>query len=148
MYAPSQWETTLQCNAVLMGWAHTQKWYLRNDTSICHYDVIKRKHFPRYWPFARGIHRSPVNSPHKGQWRWALMFSSICARINGWVNNHEAGVIWEAIAPIMTSSWWNHHRITGNGGIDGPSTHPMLGPKLNAAGSISCLIDYHQARYQ
>ena len=47
--------------------------------------------FPRYWPFVRGIHRSPVNSPHKGQWRGALMFSLICARINGWVNNGEAG---------------------------------------------------------
>ena len=34
---------------------------------------------------------SPVNSPHKGQWRGALMFSLICAWINGWVNNHEAG---------------------------------------------------------
>ena len=33
----------------------------------------------------------PVNSPHKGQWRGALMFSLICARINGWVNNGEAG---------------------------------------------------------
>ena len=30
-----------------------------------HEDVIKWKHFPRYWPFGRGIHRSPVNSPHK-----------------------------------------------------------------------------------
>ena len=28
---------------------------------------------------------------HKGQWRGALMFSLICARINGWVNNGEAG---------------------------------------------------------
>ena len=44
----------------------------------------------RYWPFARGIHRSPVNSPHRGQWRGAFMFSLICTR-NGWVNNHEAG---------------------------------------------------------
>ena len=34
---------------------------------------------------------SPVNSPHKGQWRGALMFSLICAWINGWVNNREAG---------------------------------------------------------
>ena len=34
-------------------------------------DVIKWKHFPRYWPFLRGIHRSPVNSPHKEQWRGA-----------------------------------------------------------------------------
>ena len=56
-----------------------------------HDDVIKWKHFPRYWPFVRGIHRSPVNSPHKGQWRGALMFTLICARINGWVNNCEAG---------------------------------------------------------
>ena len=56
-----------------------------------HDDVIKWKHFPRNWPFVRGIHRSPVNSPHKGQWRGALMFSLICARINGWVNNREAG---------------------------------------------------------
>ena len=38
-----------------------------------------------------GIHRSPVNSPHKGQWHGALMFSLICIRINGWVNNGEAG---------------------------------------------------------
>ena len=56
-----------------------------------HDDVIKRKHFPRYWPFLWGIHRWPVNSPHKDQWRGTLMFSLICTRINGWVNNREAG---------------------------------------------------------
>ena len=56
-----------------------------------HDDVIKWKHFPRNWPFVRRIHRSPVNSPHKGQWRGALMFSLICVWINGWVNNREAG---------------------------------------------------------
>ena len=56
-----------------------------------HDDVIKWKHFPRYWPFVWGIHRSPVNSPYKGQWRGALMFSLICVWINGWVNNREAG---------------------------------------------------------
>ena len=56
-----------------------------------HDDVIKWKHFPRYWPFVRGLHRSSVNSPHKGQWRGALMFSLICAWISDWVNNREAG---------------------------------------------------------
>ena len=56
-----------------------------------HDDVIKRKHFPRYWPFVRGIHRSSMNSPHKDQWCGALMFSLICVWINGWVNNREAG---------------------------------------------------------
>ena len=39
----------------------------------------------------RGIHRWPVNSPHKGQWHGRLMFSLICVWINGWVNNREAG---------------------------------------------------------
>ena len=63
--------------------------HLRTHTH--HDDAIKWKHFPRYWPFVRGFHRSPVNSPHKGQWRGALVFSLICARINGWVNNREAG---------------------------------------------------------
>ena len=38
-----------------------------------------------------GNSRSPVNFPHKGQWRGALMFPLICAWINGWVNNREAG---------------------------------------------------------
>ena len=59
--------------------------------STFHDDVIKWRHFPRYWPFVRGIHRWPVNSPHKGQWRAALMFFFICVWINGWVNNREAG---------------------------------------------------------
>ena len=56
-------------------------------------DVIQWKHFPRYLPFVRGIHRSPVNSPHKGQWRGALMSSLICAWINGWVNTRNAGYL-------------------------------------------------------
>ena len=43
--------------------------------SLIHDDVIKWKHFQCNWPFVRGIHRSPVNSPHKGQWRGALIVS-------------------------------------------------------------------------
>ena len=73
---------------------------LCTDASLCkidvniswfHGDVIKWKHFPRYWSFVRGIRQSPVNSPHKGQRRGALMFSLIYAWINDWVNNREAG---------------------------------------------------------
>ena len=55
-----------------------------------YHDVIKWKHFPRYWPFVRGIHRWPVNSPHKGQWRGALVYSLIYAWPTGWVNNRDA----------------------------------------------------------
>ena len=85
-----------QYHTACMAWGNMCLWGFRRDWTIHsihqnHDDVIERKHFPRYWPFVRGIHRSQVNSPHKGQWRGALMFSLICARINGWVNNREAG---------------------------------------------------------
>ena len=62
------------------GWTHTPHDY-----------VIKWKHFPRYWPFVRGIYRWSVNSPHKGQWHGALMFSLICAWTKGSGNNRDAG---------------------------------------------------------
>ena len=38
-----------------------------------------------------GNSRVPVNSPHKGQWRGALIFSLICIWINDWVDNRGAG---------------------------------------------------------
>ena len=53
--------------------------------------VMAWKHFPRNWPFVRGIQRSPVDSPHKGQWRGALMFSLNCAWMYSWVNKRGAG---------------------------------------------------------
>ena len=64
-------------------------------------DVIKWKHFSRCWPFVRGIHRSPLNSLHKGQWRVALIFSLICAwkkRLNkqswGWWFQKPSHPLW------------------------------------------------------
>ena len=77
-----------------------------------HDDVIKCKLFPRHWPFVRGIHRSPVNSEHKGQWRGALIFSLICAWINGWVNNGEASdlrrhsALYDVTVCQLTCTWW------------------------------------------
>ena len=82
-------------------WNEAQGCNLGND---CHgdtpYHVItivmtwwrhQMETFPCYWPFVRGIHRSQVNSPHKGQSHGALIFSLMCVWINGWVNNCKAG---------------------------------------------------------
>ena len=63
-----------------------------------HDDVIQWKHFPRHWPFVRGIHRSPVNSLDRRQWRRALMFSLIYSWMNGWINIDEGGD-------------WRRHRV-------------------------------------
>ena len=62
--------------------------YLRKCVSKCRLqslcaklindDVIKWKLYSRYWPFMRGINWSPGDSPHKGQWREALMLFGLC----------------------------------------------------------------------
>ena len=89
-------------------------WSLAQWKLVCGYfrydDVIKWKHFPRYWPFVRGIHRSPVNSLHKGQWRGALMFSLICVWINGWINNRKAGDL-RCYRAHYDVTVMNHHRF-------------------------------------
>ena len=54
------------------------------------------------------IHRWPVNSPHKRQWRGALMFNSICAWINSWVHNREAG----NLRPTILIGRNSHHKCT------------------------------------
>ena len=58
---------------------------------LYHDDILKWKHFPRYWPFVWGIHQTPVNSLRKGQCREALMFPLICAWINSWINSRKDG---------------------------------------------------------
>ena len=71
-----------------------------------HDDVIKWKHFPRYWPFVRGIHRFP----HKGQWRGVLMFSLIYVSINGWENDREAGDLrrYRSHYDVIVMRHWTH----------------------------------------
>ena len=64
-----------------------------NINIYTHYDLRQpvALNLKTYGPFVWGIHWSPVNSPHKGQWRGALVFSLICAWINGWANTLNAG---------------------------------------------------------
>ena len=86
-----------------------QLWYTvhpKTSDSRLHDDVIKWKHFPRYWPFVRRIHRSPVNFPHKGQWCGALMFSLICA-LNKRLSKQSRG--WWFETP--SCSLWRHCNV-------------------------------------
>ena len=77
-------------------------------------DVIKWKHFALL-PFALRIHRSPVNSAHKGQWCGALVFSLTCAWINGWVNNREAGDLRRHLThyDVSVMARYQHSKIQG-----------------------------------
>ena len=81
--------------------------------SMPHDDVIKWKYFPRYWPFVRGIHRSPVNSPHEGQWRGALFVffdlrpkKRLSKQWWGWWFETPSRTLWRH---CNGCSWnWNH----------------------------------------
>ena len=55
-----------------------------------HEDLIKWKHFPRNWPFVRGIHRSRWIPHTKPVTRSFDVFFDLRLN-NGWVNNREAG---------------------------------------------------------
>ena len=67
----------------------------RRDKTTLHICVImmtsSNRNILRVTALYAGIHRSPVHSPHKGQRHGALVFPLICAWINGWANNREAG---------------------------------------------------------
>ena len=65
-------------------------------------DVIKWKHFPRYWTFVRGIHRSPGKSPPKAcdAELWCFLSSVPEQTVD---QTTEAPVIWDANALIMPS---------------------------------------------
>ena len=79
----------------LTSWSTAQLICLTEN--ICFYDnVIKWKHFPRYWLFLWGIPRLPVNSPHKGQWHGALVFSLICASVNKRLSKQSWGCWFES----------------------------------------------------
>ena len=83
-------EKALPCHIVNMEcWTWIDEMYML--IKLLYDDVIKWKHFSRYWPNVRGSHRSPVNSPYKGQWRGALMFSLMYAWTDSWENNGDAG---------------------------------------------------------
>ena len=111
--------------SVLTGTVSTETVWTLLICTDPHDDVINWKHFPRYWPFVRRIHRSPVNSPHKGQWRGALMFSLICGlnkRLSkqswGWWFETQSLLLWRhcnvhGIVVVVDTLTPNRHQATG-----------------------------------
>ena len=96
---------------------------------------------PRYWPFVRGIHQSPVKALHKDRRRGVLMFSLICPRTNVWVNSPDAGDLRRHRA---------HYDVTVFGKMDHLLTRPrLIVDKLNLVLSHKKMIlTMPSARYQ
>ena len=79
---------------------HTS-WIWTVKALLPHDNVIKWKHFPRYWPCVRGIHRSPMESPHKGQWRFDVFFD---LRLNKRLSKHSRRRWFEMPSGLL----WHH----------------------------------------
>ena len=75
----------------------------------------------RYWRFVRGIHRSPVNNPHDGQWHRAL---TICACTSGWANHRDASDLRRHRIPyevtVMLQTKWSTLMICIIAELHGP----------------------------
>ena len=65
------------------------------------------------------ISASPVDSPHKGQWRGALMFSLIEAWTNGWANNRDVGDLRRHRAHYYVTVM-RHQQSSSSNGCQGP----------------------------
>ena len=83
-------------------------------------DVIKGKNFPCYWPFVRGMHRSPVNSPNKGQWRELWCLFDLCLKKG--LSKQSGG-------------WW----------FETPSRPLLRHYNMSIAGAIGALFIYSRA---
>ena len=62
-------------------------------------------------PFVWGIYQWLVNSQHKSKWCGALMFSLICASINGWVNNRRHGDLRRQLAHYDVTIMRHGHKV-------------------------------------
>ena len=90
-----------RCRKPFTQWQRSFLWKLPLAKILATASCCSSKTGP--WPFTRGIHRSPVNAPHKGQWRGALMFSMICA-LNKRLSKHS----WSWWFDMPTRSLWRH----------------------------------------
>ena len=102
--------------------------------SFPHDDVIKWKHFPRYWPVVRGIHRSPVNSPLKGQWSGDFMFLHVYKFTAILIKPRMCYL--KNVSYLCLNPWWRHQMetvstllaiCTGNSPVPGefPTQRPV-----------------------
>ena len=87
-------------------------WLVRRRLfSLAYDDIIKWKQLPRYWPFVRGIHRSPVNSPQRPVTRSFDAFFDL--RLNkrlskqscGWWFETPSGPLWRHSNENRSFNW-------------------------------------------
>ena len=86
------WPTVITLESQINCWLIVAWWHqIITSTNVDSWWRHQMETFSALLALCAGNSPVSVNSPHKGHWRGALVFSFICAWINDWVNNREAG---------------------------------------------------------
>ena len=104
--------------------------------------------FPALLAICAGNSPVPGEFHTKGQWRGALMFSLICARINSWVNNGEAGDLrrHRDHYDVIVSNYFTSGIIAGSDGYSQIGSKPFV-VKIwlkHPASAVQGLIKMHK----
>ena len=72
--------------------------FIRGPYRYRHDDVIKWKHFPRYWPFVRGIHRSRwiprTKASNAEPWCFLRLNKRLSKQTRGWWFEPPSWSLW------------------------------------------------------
>ena len=89
--------------------------------SLTHDDVIKWKHFPRYWLFVRGIHRPTVNFPsQRPVTRSFDVFFDMC------LNKQLSKQTWGWGFKKPSRSLWRHRNVAVSFDVGGGEIVPGI----------------------
>ena len=102
-------ETSISTNLVSLLWLSSSyyKWIkLICEICKCHYDVIKWKHFPCYWPFVRG--NSPVTGEFPSQRPVTRIFDVFFDPL---LNKRLSKQSWGWWFETPSRSLWHHCRV-------------------------------------
>ena len=85
---------------------NSRPWNPEQIFQYIHHDVIKWKHFPRYWPFVRVIHRSPGEFPtQRPMTRSFDVFFDLC------LNKRLSKQSWGWWFEMLLSPLWRHCNV-------------------------------------
>ena len=106
-YAPTKWMTHRQSSnkqTNLSKLCHDRMQIGINQMFSCHDDVIKWKHFPRNWPFVRGIHRSLTKASDAELWCLFFFLFFFYLRLNKRLSKQS----WGGWFDTLSCPLWRH----------------------------------------
>ena len=123
-------------NTTVNSWGYSKQ-IVNALTESHHDDVIEWKHFPRYWPFVGGIHRSP------GTGEFPAQMASYAENVSIWWRHHITG----AIIRLSQCQWSNDEDYGSIGRKNQVKTDNITTAKHNITKAWGCFVGYSVHAY-